>query len=81
MELAASDFAKFAKCPLNCKTKCLARPEHVDICNCPAISFMDSYFNEGVYNFLQSNSQIYNFTYKLHFTILDYRQNFEAGFQ
>ncbi len=48
------------------------------------ISFEYRYFflfNEGVYNFLKSNSQVYNFTYKLHFTILDYRQNFEGGFR
>ena len=37
--------------------------------------------NEGVYNFLKSNSQNYNFTDKLHFTILDYRQNFEGSFR
>ncbi len=33
---------------------------------------MTTYFNEAVYNFLKSNSQVYNFTYKVHFTILDY---------
>ncbi len=38
-------------------------------------------FNEGVYNFLKSNSLVYNFTYKLHFTILGYEQNFEGGFR
>ena len=40
-----------------------------------------SLLNEGVYNFLKSNSQVYRFTYKLHFTILDYGQNFEGGFR
>ena len=37
------------------------------------ITFKGNLFHvkEGVYNFLKSNSQVYNFTYKLHFTILD----------
>ena len=38
-----------------------------------------SEFNEGVYNFPKSNSQVYNFAYKLHFTILDHGQNFEGS--
>ncbi len=38
-------------------------------------------FNEGLYNFLKSNSLVCNFTYKLYFTILDYEQNFEGGFR
>ena len=39
------------------------------------------YFNEGVYNILKSNSQVYNCAYKLHFTILDYGQNFRGSFR
>ncbi len=39
------------------------------------------YFNEGVYSFPISNSQIYNFAYKLHFFILDHGQNFEGSFR
>ncbi len=37
--------------------------------------------NEGVYSFPKSNSQVYNFAYKRHFTILDRGQNFEGSFQ
>ncbi len=37
--------------------------------------------NKGVYNFQKSKSQVYNFAYKLHFTIIDHGQNIEGSFR
>ncbi len=39
----------------------------------------NAHVNEGVYKFPKSNSQVYNFAYKLDLTILDHRQNFEGS--
>ncbi len=60
--------------PISAQLSCLMRTLLI-------VDEMYDNFNEVVYNFLKSNSQIYNSTYKLHFTILDYGQNFEGGFQ
>ena len=45
------------------------------------LSEREAILNEGVYSFPKSNSQVYNFAYNLHFTILDHGQSFEGSFQ